>query len=105
MWNSRDDDRPRKPAAEPEIIPPGRADPRSRQPDHSREPDRIWAQQRVYIARPGPLGVALGLIGLGAFAAVGIVAFLGLFLILIPVVGVMIAAFILAALLRGPRRL
>ena len=99
MWNSQDGDRPRKPAAEPEIIPPGRADPRARQPD------QVWARQRVYIARPGPLGIALGLIGLGAFAAVGLVAFLGIFLILIPVVGVMIAAFILAALLRGTRRL
>ena len=100
MSHSSDDgwDRPRRPVAEPEIIPPGRADP------SRREPEPVWARQRIYVARPGPLGIALGLIGLGALAAVGIVAFLGLFLILIPAVGVMVAAFILAALLRGPRR-
>jgi len=33
------------------------------------------------------------------------VLFLGLFLFLLPAVGVMIAAFLLAALLGGPRRL
>jgi hypothetical protein len=101
MWNSSRDgrDQPRRPVAEPEIIPPGHPDPRAR------AGGPVWVHQRVAFARPGPLGIALGLIGLGVFAAVGIVAFLGLFIILIPVVGVMIAAFILAALLRGPRRL
>lgn len=98
--SSIDGDRPRRPIAEPEIIPPDRGGGPSR-----REPEPIWTRRRIHIARPGPLGLALGLIGLGAFAAVAIVAFLGLFLILIPAVGVMIAAFVLAALLRGPRRL
>jgi hypothetical protein len=101
MWSSSDDgrDRPRRPVAEPEIIPPGRPDPRARQPD------QVWVHQRIKIARPGPLGIVLGLLGLCVFAAVGIVAFLGLFLILIPALGILIAGFILAALLRGPRRL
>ena len=101
MSHSSDDarGRPRRPVAEPEIIPPGSADPGPRVPGPG------WARQRIYVARPGPLGVALGLIGLGALAALGIVAFLGLFLILVPAVGLLIAALILAALLRGPRRL
>jgi hypothetical protein len=101
MWNSSDDgrDRPRRPVAEPEIIPPGRPDPRPRQSD------RVWVRQRVIIKPPGPLGFALGLIALAAFAAVGIVAFLGFFLILVPALGILVAGFILAALLRGPRRL
>jgi hypothetical protein len=46
----------------------------------------------------------LALIGLAAFAAAGIVLFLGLFFFLLPALGVMLAAFLLAALLRGPQR-
>ena len=81
MWND-DRDRPRQPVAEPEILPPDRAGPRRQ--------DQVWMQQRVFVARPGPLGMALALIGLAAFAAAGIVLFLGLFLFLLPALGVMV---------------
>ncbi len=99
MWND-DRDRPRRPVAEPEILPPDHAGRRRR------DQDQLWVRQRIFVARPqGPLGVVLALVGLAAFAAAGIVLFLGLFLFLLPMLGVMTAAFILAALLRGPRRL
>jgi hypothetical protein len=99
MWND-DRDRPRQPVAEPEILPPDHAGPK--QPPQ----DQVWMRQRVFVARPpGPLGIVLALIGAAAFAAAGIVLFLGLFFFLLPALGVMMAVFILAALLRGPRRL
>jgi len=98
MWNSNDDDRARQPVTEPEIIPPDRAG----QP--RRAPDRVWVRQRVFVAPPGPMGIAMGLIALVALAGVGLVALLGFFVLALPLVGAMLAAFILAAMLRGPRR-
>jgi hypothetical protein len=97
MWNSRDDEnQPRQPVAEPEILPPSGV--------RQRRDDELWARQRVFIAKPGPLGAVLAFLALGAFAAVGVLLFLGLFLFMLPVVGAMVAAFLIAALLRGPRR-
>ena len=98
MWND-ERDRPRPPVAEPEIIPPDHRDPR-RRPE-----DQLYMRQRVFVAQPGPVGTLLALVGLVAFAATGILLFLGLFFFLLPALGVMLAAFVLAALLRGPRRL
>ncbi|HXQ53800.1 MAG TPA: hypothetical protein VN802_22100 [Stellaceae bacterium] len=99
MGNDRDDGQPRHPVAEPEILPPERADPRRR------GADGVWVtHQRVFIAPPGPLGMVLGLIAMAALAALGVLAFLGFFLILIPALGVMVAAIVLAALFRGARR-
>lgn len=89
---------------EVEIIPPGAADrddPRSR-----RENGPVWVtRQRVYIARPGPLGVILGLIGFAALLAVGFLVFLGLFVLWLPILGLVAVGVILSALLRGTRRL
>ena len=96
MWND-ERDRPRPPVVEPEILPPEHRGQQRR--------DEVFIRHRVFVARPGPLGMVLALVGLAAFAAIGIVLFLGLFLFLLPAVGVMIAAFLLAALLGGPRRL
>jgi hypothetical protein len=98
MWDQQDDgNRPRPPVAELEILPPGRAAPK-------RE-DEVWVRQRVFIAKPSPFGAALALLALAAFAAAGVLLFLGLFFFLLPVLGVMAAAGLLVALLRGPRRL
>ena len=98
MSNSRDDGRARPPAAEPEIIPPGRPDPRWQ------GKEKVWVRQRVYVAPAGPLGVVVGLILLAALAGIGVVAFLGLFLLALPIAAAMVAAALLAALWHGPRR-
>jgi hypothetical protein len=98
MWND-DDGRPRQPVTEPEILPPDRAGARRA------AGEQIWVRQRVFVAPPGPLGVALGLLVLAAVAALGLVLFLGFFLVALPIAGAMALAFVVAALLRGPRRL
>jgi len=98
MWNSSDDGRARRPVTEPEIIPPDRADPQRR------TTGPIWVRQRVFVAPPGPMGIAMGLVALAALVGVGFVALLGFFVLALPLVGAMVAAFILAAMLRGPRR-
>ncbi len=97
MYHS-DDDRPR----EGEIIPPGHAGPR-----RPRDEPQVWVGRntRVFIAPVGPWALILGLLGLGAIAVVGAVVFLGLFLLWLPLIGLVAAGAILAALLRGPRRL
>jgi hypothetical protein len=99
MWND-ERDRPRRPVAEPEIIPPDHRNPRDPRPPQ----DQLYGRQRIFVAQPGPVGTLLALVGLAAFAAAGILLFLGLFFFLLPALGVMLAAFVLAALLRGPRR-
>lgn len=99
MYLDDDDARPRPPRTEPEILPPERPEDRGRAAPHP-----AFAQQRLVFAAPGPLGVLLALVGLGAIAVIGVVLFLGLVLLWIPVVGALAAGFIIAALLRGARR-
>jgi hypothetical protein len=95
----RSDDEARPPRAEPEILPPEHADPRRRRG----EPE-IWiSSHRMSFATPGPFALILGLLGLGALAAVGLVLFVGLFLFWLPIVGALALGLFLAALLRGPR--
>jgi hypothetical protein len=101
MWTASDDGRPRQPVTEPEILPPDHAGAGPR----ARGAEQIWVRQRVFVAPPGPLGVVLGLVALVALAALGVVAFLGLFLLALPLAGALIVAGGLAMLLRGPRRL
>ena len=98
MWNSSDDGRARRPVTEPEIIPPDRAG------SQRRAPEPVWVRQRVFVAPPGPLSIALGLVALAALVGIGFVALLGFVVLALPLVGAMVAAFILAAMLRGPRR-
>jgi hypothetical protein len=103
--NSRDGEgAPRRPVAEPEILPPDRAQEPSDRTQEMRA-DQFFVRQRVFIAPPGPLGAVLAFVALAAIAASGVLLFLGLFLFLLPVVGAMVAGFLIAALLRGPRRL
>jgi hypothetical protein len=92
--------------AAPEILPHERTGGAGRAREPEGRPEEFWVRgQRIVITRPGPLAMVLGLLALGALVAVGAVLFLGFFLLLIPAIGVMVAGFILAALLRGPRRL
>jgi len=97
MYHSDDDDRrPR----EVEIIPPDETDDQRRRPEGP-----IWvSRQRIYIARPGPFGLILGLLGLAALLAVGFLVFLGLFVLWLPLLGILAIGLLISALLRGPRK-
>jgi hypothetical protein len=86
--------------SEPEIVPPGRAD--------GGEPEStLWVRdvergsRRIYVTKIGRFGL-LSFFLLGGIIMIALLIFvLGAFLILIPVAGVVIAAAIIAGLLRG----
>ena len=95
MWSDDRDDRPRKPALEGEIIPPEGAGSRER------EREQVWIHQRVFFAPPGPLSMLIGLVVLAALVTLGVVLFLGIFFLVLPVVLGAAAAFLLLGLLRN----
>ena len=86
--------------SEPEIIPPGRADgsePES--PFWVRDVER--GSHRIHVTKIGRFGL-LPFFLLGGIILIALLIFvLGAFLILIPVAGVVLAAAIIAGLLRG----
>ena len=90
---------PEKPRIEPEIIPPDRAGARPFANGSG------WSHEsgvhRIYVGRVGPFGIGLLMLGIGLFAAVAILLVLGVFLILIPVAGLLLAAAVIAGLARG----
>ena len=104
-----DPDQPERPRVEPEIIPPDRS---PRRPDWR---EQAWRQQtwqpffstaadethRIYVAKLGPLGVALLILLIGVIAAVILLALVGAVLIWIPVVALLVA---IGALFRLFRR-
>lgn len=86
--------------SEPEIIPPGRA-------DGSEPESTFWLRDierrnhRIYVTKIGRFGL-LPFFLLGGIILIALLVFvLGAFLILIPVTGVVLAAAIIAGLLRG----
>lgn len=94
--------RPRNPGqaprSEPEIIPPDAGN------DHARRifiathgPD---GTRRIYMASPGPFTIILALAILGLIAAVMLIVLLSVALIWIPVVILLIAAFVLSVTFR-----
>ena len=98
MWHPSDDG-PRAPRAEPEILPPEAPGPRRR------EADQLRVRRTIYIARPGPFAAALALILIAVLAVAGTVAIVGVALLLLPGIALGLGVLLLAALLRGPRRL
>jgi hypothetical protein len=96
-------DQPERPRVEPEIIPPNRNPRRSDwrrqtwQPFFSTAADET---HRIYVARPGPLGVALLVLIVGVIAAVILLALVGAVLIWIPAVALLVAVGALFRLLR-----
>jgi hypothetical protein len=85
---------------EPEIIPPGRA-------EGGETESTLWARevergsQRIYVTKVGGFGL-LPFFLLGGLILIALLIFVvGAFLILIPLAGVVIAAAIIASLLRG----
>ena len=85
--------------SEPEIIPPGRAGGEPKSTFWAREVER--SSQRIYVTKIGRFGL-LPYFLLGGIILIALLIFvLGAFLILIPVAGVVLAAAIIAGLLRG----
>jgi hypothetical protein len=99
-------DAPERPRSEPEIIPPNDAS--ARDPWGRSRNGRVWTSfngaQRVYVARVGPLAMAMAAISVGLLAAFGFLVLVGVLAIIVPLGGVILAALIIAAVLRGPRR-
>jgi hypothetical protein len=58
----------------------------------------------MYFAKPGPLTAIVAAIVLGAISVITLVIVVGVFLIWIPVIGVIVAALVLSSLLRGYSR-
>jgi hypothetical protein len=94
---------PARPRSEPEIIPPGQA----RDEDQS----RIWISvdgndgpRRIYLAQPSPFAIIVGLAVLGLIAALMLILLLSVAVIWIPVVIVLVAAFVLSVYWRRFRR-
>ncbi|UYO53819.1 hypothetical protein [Rhodopseudomonas palustris] len=87
---------PERPRYEPEIIPPGQT--------HDPMGTRIFIDQNttehVFVGKVGPLGLLLMALAIGAVIAVVLVLLLGAFLLWIPVVGLLIAAGLVAGVLR-----
>jgi hypothetical protein len=92
---------PERPRSEPEIIPPGhRGGPRS-------EVSGIWigvderdGVHRVYLKRPGPFSIILGLVAIGAIAFAIFLLVASLALIWIPIAVFIVAAFLLSGTIR-----
>lgn len=91
--NFRRTDNPR---AEPEIIPPGQ----SYDPERGQSYIDPMTGERVYVAKIGPLGMFLIALGLGLVFVAILVFLVGAFLLWIPVVGLLIAAGLVAGVLR-----
>jgi hypothetical protein len=92
---------PERPRSEPEIIPPGEADARSRWGTA-----RMWTSgsQRVYVARVGPFGFAMAALAVAIIAAIIFLLLLGAFVIVIPLAGLLLAAAVFGSMLRGSFR-
>jgi hypothetical protein len=86
------DGMPRRPRAEPEIIPPDSARPGANA--------QIWSTQRVFLARPGPFARWLALLGLAAVVGTVLLVVLGLFLLALPLAGLLVAAYLIGRLSR-----
>lgn len=99
--NDPENRRPERPRSEPEIIPP------SRDGGAQNDLSAMWIRiderdgvRRVYLTRPGPFSIVLGLMVLGLIAAVIFLLLAGVLLIWIPLV----VAGVLLALLAGTVR-
>jgi hypothetical protein len=92
---NRDSQEPSRPRSEPEIIPPDH----SRRNDHSRifvSVDENGTERRIYMAKLGPFTILLALAILGLIGVVMLIVLLSVALIWIPVVIVLVAAFVLS---------
>jgi hypothetical protein len=96
---SDDINRPRRPAVEPEILPPER--PQSFGRPHSRIHVSTGARHTIYVSPLGPIGGLLILLVLGLIAAVFLLVLAGAVLIWIPLLaGLVVAGAVARRLLR-----
>jgi TM2 domain-containing membrane protein YozV len=98
----QDSSPPERPRLEPEIIPPGQA---RREPDWRQRNGRpdgwtVSGTHRIYVGKPGTLGIVLIMLLVGILVAVVTLAVIGALLIWIPVAAVLL----LIAALSGLRR-
>lgn len=87
---------------EPEIIPPGQPDRRSR-----RLEAQVWISigshvRQLHLAKPGLFSIIMALLLVGIVTTIMLAILLGVLLIWIPFLGVLIGAFILWRVVRGP---
>jgi hypothetical protein len=87
----------KRPRVEPEIIPPGKRDPRSRGSSFD-------GTQRIYVAQVGPFGFAMVALVVALVLALVFLLVLGAFVIFIPLAGALLAAAVLLSLFRGAFR-
>jgi hypothetical protein len=92
--------RPEPPRAELEIIPPGADFP----PRPHRDAFFVHHRTRIHVARLGPFGIAMILLGAGALGAIGLLILLGAVLVGAAAIGVVVVAALFSRLLRGPAR-
>src|SRR6266540_1065223 len=92
---------PERPRAEPEILPPERGKSRDRRPPHwfaDADGAQMHGSYRIRVMKLGPVGASLLALGIGLASAAFFVVMLGTLLVLIPVIGLLLAAAIIAAL-------
>lgn len=92
---------------EPEIIPPGAADPAKWQDRRRAGGDArvwVWASDqhgaRLRYGRPGPLGLIMIFAALAVLGALGFFVFLGALAIAIPVIATLVFVGLIAGVLR-----
>jgi hypothetical protein len=100
MTDNDDRNRPERPRNEPEIIPPGRARAREEVSAVFLRIDERDGVRRVYLRRPGPFAIVLGLLALGLVAAAVFLLLAGIVLIWVPVVVAGLLVALLAVTLR-----
>ena len=94
--------RPERPRLEPEIIPPARG---RREPGWQHD---VWepyapsagTTHRLYVAKFGPLGLAMLMLIIGFVAAVILLAVVGAILVWIPILALLASAGVIYRLLR-----
>jgi hypothetical protein len=86
-----------RPRVEPEILPPGQADPRARRGGSF---DGRGTQQ-IYVAQVGPFGFAMVALVVALVLALVFLLVLGAFVIFIPLAGALLAAAVLLTLFRS----
>lgn len=107
-------DRPERPRAEPEIIPPGAPDPRGQGPGAGPEDfaggsvfitvDRDGRTRYTRIEPPGPFAVAMGVLVLGAIVGAVLLLALGVVLFWVPVIVITIAVLVFSSYLKAAWR-
>ncbi len=91
---------------EPEIIPPGAGDPARWQDRSGARQTRVWMWSsgpqgtRLRYTRPGPLGLFLVFLTLAGLSALGMLVFLGLAAIALPLIGALVLVGVIGGVLR-----